>query len=595
MKILGIHDGHCATASLLVDGKVVSAISEERLSRRKNQAGLPLTAVKRIFEIHNISGVDIDLAVFSSKHFLFQGNNPNPMIRRKESIFTKSIINLSRKVYDFSYRINYRIKILEAIFIFMRKPFYELLFGKLANRERFKIVSELLNIPLNKIVVCDHHLAHVMAALYSLPCIKDLQSLIFCADGMGDNMCASLYVHQKRKIKRVSVTKIYRSLAWFYGMVTVHLGMKFLEDEYKVMGLASYADSRSVDRLYSKFKELLWINNKLEFESKFSTRLMHIHLEKILYRKRFDYIAGAAQKLVEDLSSEWVKKGIEKYKIRNIVLTGGLFMNIKANKHISENRDIEKFYVCPSAGDESTAIGAAIWGYVMVKEKNDMQGFSNVYIGHDYTNNEVLESLKTLDKEKYEYEYFQNIERKTAELLKEGRIVARFKGKMEFGARALGNRSILANPKNYEVVSVINHQIKNRDFWMPFSPTIIFERRHDYMLNSKNIESPYMTIGFESTNLAKEELKACLHPFDKTMRPQILKKEDNPSYYRLIKEFEKLTGIGGILNTSFNLHGEPIVESPQDALKTMEESGLEYLTIENYLVKKKCKSAEKKC
>jgi carbamoyltransferase len=165
-------------------------------------------------------------------------------------------------------------------------------------------------------------------------------------------------------------------------------------------------------------------------------------------------------------------------------------------------------------------------------------------------------------------------------------VVARLAGRMEYGARALGNRSILANPNNPDTVRVINEQMKNRDFWMPFAGTLLAERADDYLENPKHLPSPYMMLAFKTKPLAHKEMRAAMHPYDFTMRPQILEQNHNPAYYRLIKAFEKYTGIGGVLNTSFNLHGFPIVLGPSEAYHAFQNSGLQYLALENHLISK---------
>ena len=173
-----------------------------------------------------------------------------------------------------------------------------------------------------------------------------------------------------------------------------------------------------------------------------------------------------------------------------------------------------------------------------------------------------------------------------AEEIKNGKTVARFSGRMEFGQRALGNRSIIADPSNPDIIKKINKQIKQRDFWMPFTPTILIERTKDYIINQKNIDSTFMTMAFDSTKLGQKHLRGAIHPYDNTVRPQILTRDQNPNYYLLIKEFEKLTGIGALLNTSFNLHGDPIVCSPEDAMYTFVNSDLDILQLEKYIIKK---------
>jgi carbamoyltransferase len=206
-----------------------------------------------------------------------------------------------------------------------------------------------------------------------------------------------------------------------------------------------------------------------------------------------------------------------------------------------------------------------------------------LYFGHQLTDDEITTALGS-HKTRVGFERCEDIDRRTAELLADDKIVGRVRGPMEWGARALGNRSIVASPKSLETVRRINAAIKMRDFWMPFAPSILWERRNDYLVNHKDSDAPYMIVAFESTELAQKELTAGLHPFDLTCRPQLVHKEWNGPYHHMIEQFEKLTGTGGVLNTSFNLHGEPIVMTAADAISTLLNSGLDFVTLEDYLV-----------
>lgn len=388
------------------------------------------------------------------------------------------------------------------------------------------------------------------------------------------------------------------SLAALYADVTLHLGMKMIEHEYKVMGLAPYADIVGVEKVYKEvFRELFEISSNLGIRTKLPSEYFYEYLKEKLFEKhlrerrslyRFDWVAGAVQRLTEEVLVEWVKKAVTKTGQDKVALGGGVFLNVKANMGIMYRTPVSRLYICPSGGDESTAIGAAYWGYkFLCGERAKTKPLTHLYLGPSYTEAEVEESLKKWKpRKKYEVNRVKDMEGFIVELLSKGKIVARFKEKMEFGARALGNRSILADPSNFDLVRELNEQIKQRDFWMPFAPAILAERQHEYLINSKEIKAPYMVLAFKTTPLAWKELKAAIHPYDKTCRPQVLEKEWNESYYRLIKEFEKLTGIGAVLNTSFNLHGEPIVCSPDDALGTFENSGLRYLALEDYLIAK---------
>lgn len=267
-------------------------------------------------------------------------------------------------------------------------------------------------------------------------------------------------------------------------------------------------------------------------------------------------------------------------------------MNVKMNKIISESNNIDKAYFMPSAGDESTVFGAY---YLQTMENNSTSHLPrSMYLGLEYNNQEAEKFLKEKGYfQKYKVDFFDDMEDKIACLLASKEIVARFKGKGEFGARALGHRSILGNPSDIRTFYRVNDMIKMRDFWMPFAPTILQEWAPKYIKNWDSLKdrildsSRFMIIAFDSTPLAIEHLLAAIHPKDKTLRPQILNQEIDPDYYRLLKHFENLTGIGGLLNTSLNLHGYPLVGTLEQAVFTFDNSGLEYMAIENFMISKK--------
>ena len=267
-------------------------------------------------------------------------------------------------------------------------------------------------------------------------------------------------------------------------------------------------------------------------------------------------------------------------------------MNVKVNMEINSLKSVKEFFICPSPSDESQAIGAA---YVLMSDycrnhKLDadkvLRPLSSAYLGPDITDQEILELIKKEELQK-KYKIIRKVDyRKIAKLLANGAVIGRASGRSEFGARALGNRSILADPRNYDTVKIINEKIKNRDFWMPFAATILENRAKDYLVGYKKCGAPYMTIAFKTTALAAKHLKAGLHPSDLTCRPQVLKSGHNPGYEKIIREFEKLTKVGGLLNTSFNLHGEPIVQSAADALRVFQLSELDGLLLNDFFIEK---------
>ena len=281
---------------------------------------------------------------------------------------------------------------------------------------------------------------------------------------------------------------------------------------------------------------------------------------------------------------KWFIDISKKYKIKNFVFSGGVAQNIKATKKISESNRISKLFVPPGPGDESLIIGSV---YCLLEKlgfkKNQIQNMENPYIGPDYKDY----NFKKIKKDKdliFKKTSIDNI----AQLLKEGKVVAKFSlNNSEFGPRALGNRSILASPFSTDAVHHINQKIKVRDFWMPFAPSIIDEDFKKLLKSNNKNSFSFMTSSLNSTEKGKKNIPAALHPFDKTARPQLITKKLNKEYFDLIKKFKKKTGVGALLNTSFNLHGEPIVFSPEDAIKTFKKSGLEYLYIGKYLITKR--------
>jgi carbamoyltransferase len=302
--------------------------------------------------------------------------------------------------------------------------------------------------------------------------------------------------------------------------------------------------------------------------------------------KRFDWIAGGLQRFTETVLTQWVRNCIRATGIGRIVLGGGIFMNVKANKLIMELPEVTDLFVYPSCGDETNAMGAAYCVYAQKAGFAGIKPLREVYFGPRHANEEVERALRAYRfQSAVKFTKLPNIERSIAELLAAGQVVARHCGREEFGARALGNRSILANPKDTHSIRVINEAIKSRDFWMPFAASILAERASDYVVNPKSIKSPYMILTFDTTDRFPD-IAAGTHPYDHTVRPQIVEQSWNPRYHSLIKEFADITGVGGVLNTSFNLHGFPIASSPADSLDVFDRSGLRNLAIEDWLVQK---------
>jgi carbamoyltransferase len=267
-------------------------------------------------------------------------------------------------------------------------------------------------------------------------------------------------------------------------------------------------------------------------------------------------------------------------------------MNVKANMLLAQEEWVRELFVFPSCGDESNAVGAAYLGYLDFCARQRVppapRAFGPAYLGPGIDDAEVEAVVRARDlAARHRVSEPAAMEAKIAELLVADGVVARCAGRMEFGARALGNRSILANPSDHRVVPLINRMIKNRDFWMPFAPSVLREREADYLVNPKGLASPYMMLAFPTNQKRRDEIVAAVHPHDGTARAHIVDEAWNPAYHRVVREFESRTGIGAVLNTSFNLHGEPLVCSPQDAVDTFERSGLQHLALGRFLISKR--------
>jgi len=344
------------------------------------------------------------------------------------------------------------------------------------------------------------------------------------------------------------------------------------------MGLASYYNGPMMKKVEKVFENMLQIN-ELEFSFNKDIPDIYDHLKNNLKNFRFDHIAAGLQSFTEKMLVKWISNACAAYNAKSLVFSGGISMNVKANLNISKIPNIEKFFVCGAGTDETLQIGACYhWA--------EMNGISvkpldSLYLGTNaaYDEKSVL-SLTQYDVKKY------NSEEQILEKILENKIVAICRGNMEMGQRSLGNRSIVADPRISSNVEKINNSIKMRDFWMPFAPIILSEYQDLLIKNPKNIESPFMTIAFETKD-GKNKIPAAVHQADGTARAQLLKKEENPVLWNLIFKFYEKTGIPALLNTSFNLHGEPIVRSVKDGLRVFEKSGLEVLWLDNHIIEKK--------
>lgn len=569
-----------STAALMEDGKVVAAAGEDRFSRKKSTHAYPRMAIDHCLKVAGITPDEIDLValpyldIFDYDRFIVDYDG------------TFSIQEKIQEQYDYFYPTLIEKKHVDFLELYKDKIIPERL--KMAQEDPIgnpvhAYLKHHLGIPSGKIQHFHHHISHIYYGIFTAMREITEPVLILTLEGNGGDRNASVATFVDGEL-----ITLYRTndcmLARLYRYITLLLGMKSNEHEFKVMGLAPYASDYMVRKPLEIFREYMYVDG---LEMKYHKRppdLYH-HFRKIFEGIRFDAIAGALQKYTEEILIQWTRNAVKQTGIGKVVWSGGVAMNIKAMMEVAKIPEVDDLWVGATPGDESIAIGVLFQAYHKLTGKNP-ERLNTMYLGNEFSKEEVADFIKGLNLDgSFSVEKDPSPEF-LAERLTKGKVLSRFCGRMEFGARALGNRSILADPRSHKMIRKINEKIKNRDFWMPFAPVIINERADDYLVNPKKLDTPFMAIGCETTELAVESLPAALHPYDFTCRPQVLEREANPSYYDLIKAFEKKTGCGSLLNTSFNIHGEPIVASLEDAWDVFTRSGLDGLIMGNIYIEK---------
>lgn len=592
--ILGIHEAHDASAAIMVDGRIVAAAQEERFSGLKGDYGFPRQAISACMEIAGVTSQDIDHVALASHAW-------NPVLTKIKRNANFTVDDWVKEQREYWYPHLFEGKDVDYYALYKDRsdfryddvyPMDDLLAGYMDSRElstmkqrRRETASRLLNVPQDRIENVTHEDCHLYYAYFSSP-IRG-EALALTAEGIGDFSNATVNRMSERGLERIAHTR-ENHIGHIYQYITLLLGMKPAQHEYKVMGLAPYANERETARSYEVFKNILKLDGlNLVYDQKPGD--LYFHFRDALEGHRFDGIAGALQKFTEENLKTWVGACVRETGLRRVVFAGGVAQNIKAVKSLLELDEVDEIVVCPAAGDTSLPIGACQhieWKALSANggDVGSIPPLETTYLGPAPVERDIVAAFERRNT-RSDFEVREGVTAAdVAGRLADGRIVARCAGPMEFGLRALGNRSILADPRQPGTVRRINDAIKFRDFWMPFTPSILAERADDYLVNPKGAASPFMTMAFDTTPLAQRELPAALHPGDMTARPQMLNREANPDYYDVIKAFEALTGVGGILNTSFNLHGEPIALGADEALHTFEESDLDDLVIGDFLV-----------
>lgn len=558
MIVLGINDGHDSGACLVQDGRVILVSNEERRTNRKNAVGLPRRSVAALFERTGVRPVEVDLVTLAGR---IRSIPPTHQKTRGLAVM-KLLWTAGRTQWGTN--------------------FGRWLLPKLRNMGELTTFLGEVGLGGKPVLPMDHHACHAATAFYHRP--WDGPSTVLTLDGAGDGICATVGTGVGSELSVIAQTpKFHSPAAWMYSAVTAHLGLKPYEHEYKVMGMAPYGQA---EYTVGVFRDAFAVDglhflNRTGRIGEANQRWYH----RRLYKQRFDNICAGVQQHFEQMMVQWVKNAIAATGHRKVVAAGGAFLNVKANKLIRELPEVESLYVYPASDDGGTPVGAAYLGYVhLCKQKGVAPAIDpprSMYQGVSFSEAEMEAAIRTSG---LPYRRMADPAEEVGGLLAEGKIVARFDGQEELGPRSLGNRCILADPRDLKYIRKLNFAIKQRDFWMPFAASILAEDAERY-LKKPTDWAFYMIEAFDSTPEGGEVLVGGSHPFDRTIRPQLVN-ELNPQYRDIIRAFKERTGVGGLLNTSFNLHGSPIVGTPEVAIETLVKSELDCLALGPFLVTK---------
>lgn len=562
MYILGISGwkkrGHDASACLIKDGELLYFVEEERLIRRKHSYDvLPHNSIGFCLNEAGISVEDLDYLAIS---------------------------------WDYPH--HYKI----------RKMNWKLNKKKLLDMILPKSIFDYENGP--KIKFINHHLSHAYSAFR---CSGFKDSLILVIDGQGEELSTSMWYGNKNNIEFQKGWGIGNSLGYFYESVSDFVGLEPSEPG-KLMGLTAYGKPKYSGKFFKKTKNgyessIGKIKPKYMDEENLTRKKWRGFLSKnigkrntkeIEFKNRFGLnlknspnfstkiknLAASAQVSIEDIILHLIKLGLKENDSKNLCLGGGVALNCLSNGRVLTSGLVDNIFIQPAANDAGGSLGAAMELCSSLGHKSKFK-LNNVYYGPKFSNKEIK---NTLDDFRLKYEYHKDISGVGSELLSKDKILGWFQGRMEFGPRALGNRSILANPSDPKMKDKINKKVKHREWFRPFAPSILEGKQEKYLENSSY--SPFMLFTFKVRKGRQKEVPAITH-VDGTTRPQTVRKKINPLYHELIKKFESQTSLPVVLNTSFNTRGEPIVCTPIDAIETFYSSGLDYLLIGNYLVKKR--------
>ena len=602
MRVLGISPlDKDATASIVEDGKILYAAGEERFTRVKQQTGFPWKALEAGLNMTGIKPEEFDAVCYAFFPYQKEAELFKKSLEAEKKLMTDSELqpDLQRQLNEAEKRVpdrTYTIPGLTHPNEKMQKGTLKTLFYKLAGNEG--VISrniatrtskewsnatakyhqkwqEELETSLDELGILpklkrfEHHISHAANAYLTSGFDR---TLVVTLDGYGSGLAGSISLGEGGKLKRLHNIEYPHSLGTFYEFVTSSLGYKPGRHEGKIVGLAAYGDPAILkDILLSRFIQTPGDFRMIESTNVFFSRHLSTQFPKI-------DIAAAYQSVLEIVACNLIHYWVQKTGVEKVVLSGGVTANVKLNQRIYEIDGVKNIFVYPNMGDGGCGTGVGLlhsWpGHVQ-------ESIKSAYYGPSFTDKEIEDELTA---RQLSFQRPKNLAEEVALRIHNGEVVARFDGRMEYGPRALGNRSILYHAKEPEVNQWLNQRLGRTEF-MPFAPVTLWEARDRCYQNIRGVEhaAEFMTVTLDCTDWMKENCPAAVH-IDGTARPQLIQREVNPGYYDIVAEYEKLSGIPCLINTSFNMHEEPIVCSPHDAVKAFLQGNLDVLAIGPFLV-----------
>ncbi len=565
MITLGIWDGHDAGAALVVDGKIVFAANEERFSRRKLEVGFPARSINAALsfahltpnDVHTVAASTSDVAKTLSR--IFPSLREEYYLLRRRKKFPGPFAQVKKAA-------KYRLTEWPS-------------FGVTRALSATMVRSELRKLGFinPRVQIIDHHRAHAAGAAL---CSGFSDALVVTIDGIGDGLSGSLWVFEQGTMKPISMIGGRTSLGIFFEHVTNLLNMRELEDEGKVMALANFASAipASENPLFSFFTV-----DGLTLKARYSQGEMYRELRKVLWRYPSEQFASMAQATLEQKVVELISNALHVTNKRRLAYAGGVASNVKVNLLVRELPHLEELFVFPHMGDGGLALGAALESDSK-RQKQTHYPLADLFLGPAYTSDEIERELQLL--KEVTYRRSNDICAETAKLIARGNVVLWFQGRMEYGPRALGARSILARADSLALKDQLNLRLKKRVWYQPFCPSMLEEDARELLSNYRGPPNAFMTCAYR-VQAGREAILSGASSIDGTCRPQILSESDRSRFFTLLQAVKRELGWGVVLNTSLNLHGEPLVCSPKDTLRTFIETDVHALIIEDFIVTKR--------